>query len=99
MLKTKMIERKKLMIQKRNGKYPHKKWKRSNQSGISWGFYGQTHVFGPGTFISGWSTMGKQSIHSTLVSLLEAFYFFLLYGSYGKVETTLFSRVEIKSQL
>ena len=27
MLKTKMIERKKLMIQKRNGKYPHKKWK------------------------------------------------------------------------
>ena len=24
-----MIERKKFMIQKRNGKYPHKKWKRS----------------------------------------------------------------------
>ena len=29
MLKTKMIERKKFMIQKRNGKYPYKKWKRS----------------------------------------------------------------------
>ena len=27
MLKTKMIERKKLMILKRNGKYPYKKWK------------------------------------------------------------------------
>ena len=29
MLKTKMIEGKKLMIQKRNGKYTYKKWKRS----------------------------------------------------------------------
>ena len=30
MLKTKMIERKKLMIQKRNGKYPHKKMEKIN---------------------------------------------------------------------
>ena len=72
--------------------------KRSNLSGFSWGFYGHTLFFGPGTSMSGWNLMGKKLIVSVLEILLGVLSSSLLFGLYEKVETTWFLKGEVKTQ-